>query len=189
MLLSPILYFLNYAEMQDKCGKMRKKMVNLSSASLLCLMSTELYNTVLDIWSGGTRAEQHGEYISSVISSIHDTIMRVSRKIFYLLSVIHVTIVTSVGSDLFLFDHTFRKLDTEASKYDNENTDILSRRIGVAFGEKDENVEDGETDSVDSAVFMKRVGEDEDSDMETNEYDEDQLAMESSYSFKVGFII
>ena len=116
---------------------------------------------------------------------MHDTNMSVTRKIFYLLSVIQVTIVTSVGSDLFLFDHTFRKLDADTRKYDNDNIDKLDRRIGVAFGEKEEQEEDKETESVDSAVFMKRIGEDEDTDVESLEYDEDQLAMESSYSFKV----
>jgi len=61
-----------------------------------------------------------------------------------------------LGSDLFLFDHTFRKLENDIKKRQaDSNSEKLLKRIGVAMGE-----EDLDSDiNVDSQIFMKRTGE------------------------------
>merc|ERR1711973_303254 len=83
-----------------------------------------------------------------------------------------------LGSDLFLFDHTFRKLENDIKKGQaDSNSDKLLKRIGVAMGE-----EDLDSDiNVDSQIFMKRTGELADDFSKVD--DEDQVAMESSFSF------
>ena len=85
-----------------------------------------------------------------------------------------------LGSDLFLFDHTFRKLENDIKKRQaDSNSDKLLKRIGVAMGE-----EDLDSDiNVDSQIFMKRTGELADDFSKVD--DEDQVAMESSFSFSV----
>ena len=83
-------------------------------------------------------------------------------------------------TNLFLFDHTFRKLENDIKKRQaDSNSDKLLKRIGVAMGE-----EDLDSDiNVDSQIFMKRTGELADDFSKVD--DEDQVAMESSFSFSV----
>ena len=76
----------------------------------------------------------------------------------------------ALRSDLFLFDHSFRKEEADS------NTDKLMKRIGVAFGEDDSDT----AADTQSHNFMRRSGEANTDD------DEDQIAVESSlFSFSV----
>ena len=93
-------------------------------------------------------------------------------KIFLGLAVT-VNLSDALRSDLFLFDHSFRKAEADS------NTDKLMKRIGVAFGEDDSSDNDADTQSHD---FMRRSGEANTDDDE----EEDQIAVESSlFSFSV----
>ena len=85
-----------------------------------------------------------------------------------------VNLSEALRSDLFLFDHSFRKGEADS------NTDKLMKRIGVAFGE-----DDSDTDAdTQSHNFMRRSGE-----ANTDKDDEeDQIAVESSlFSFSVQY--